>query len=65
MSQGFVDVVELDAFGSIICVYRLQTGDVSEEWRSCETAENQHRIATFQIVQFELSTVIDELYQLY
>ncbi len=40
MLQVFIDVVELNAFGSVVAVDGLQTGDVVQKRRSCETPEH-------------------------
>ena len=53
----FIDVVELNAFGRVVSVDGLQTGDVVQEGRSCETPENQNRIAPFQAAELELVTL--------
>lgn len=53
MGQGLVNVKELHAFGAKIADERLQTGDVSEERWSGQTAEDNHRVLTFQLTQVE------------
>ena len=42
--QGLVDVVEVHALGCVVSLNRLQTGDVTKEGGSRETAEHQYRV---------------------
>lgn len=51
MSERFIDEENLDAFVREIAMYRLQTGDVSDERRSGEAAEDEHRVAASQAAQ--------------
>jgi hypothetical protein len=51
MSQCLVDVIELDALGCIVAMNRLQTGDVTEEGRSCETAEDENGVVSLEAAQ--------------
>ena len=53
MSQCLVDVVELDALGGIVTIHGLQTGDFSQEGRSGQAAEDQHRVLSLQAAEFE------------
>lgn len=53
MGECFVDVVELDALGCKISLDRLQTGDVTEKWRSGEAAEYQYGIAPLHLSKFD------------
>ena len=46
VGQGLVDVVKIDALGCVIYFDRLQTGDVTYEGGSRETAEGQNRVPT-------------------
>ena len=48
MSELFVQVIELDTLWRVVAFDRLHPGDVGEEWRSSETAEYEHRVATTQ-----------------
>ncbi len=49
----FIDVIKLNTFGRVIAVDGLQTGDVVKEGRSCETSEDQNRIATLEAAELE------------
>ena len=53
MSKSLVNIVEVDPFGSVIAVDGLQPGDVSQEGRSGQAAENQNRVVSLQAAQLE------------
>ena len=58
MSQVLVDVEESNALGSVIAVHGLQTGDPSQERRSRQTAEDQHRVMFFQALQHDFRNMV-------
>ena len=49
MRERFIDVEESNALGRIVAIDRLQTGDVTKERRSRETAEDEDRVATLEL----------------
>ncbi len=51
MSEGFVDVIKLDAFGGVIAVDRFQTGNFIEKWGSCQAAKYEDRIVTLELAK--------------
>ncbi len=48
MRQGFVDVEELDAFGVIVSVDRLQTGGVSKKRGSGQATKDEDGIVLLE-----------------
>jgi len=50
VGERFINEVEIDAFTLIITIDRLQTGDVSDERGSCQTAENNDAVTAFQFL---------------
>ena len=48
MRQGFVDVEELDAFGVVVSVDRLQTGGVSKKRGSGQATKDEDRIVLLE-----------------
>ena len=51
--ECLVDIVEFHSFGSVIFIYRLQTGDDTEEGRSRKATKHNHRVVTVQLTQLE------------
>ena len=57
MSKSFVNEVNLYAFGAKVAVYRLQTGDVSDERRSGKAPEHEHGVFAFDTAERKLLTI--------
>ncbi|MDF1658971.1 MAG: hypothetical protein P1U58_15245 [Verrucomicrobiales bacterium] len=50
VGERFINEVEIDVLALIITIDRLQTGDVSDERGSCQTAEHNDTVAAFQFL---------------
>jgi len=53
MSKSLVYIVKIDPLGSVIAVDGLQPGDVPQEGRSGQAAEDQNRVVSLQATQLE------------
>ncbi|MFT5323866.1 MAG: hypothetical protein ACI8P0_001720 [Planctomycetaceae bacterium] len=54
MSESFVDKVDGNVFGTEVPMYRLQTGDVSDEGGSGQAPEHKDGIFAFDAAEREL-----------
>lgn len=57
VSECFVNEEYLNAFGTKVPVYRLQTGDVSNERWSGQASKNEHGVFAFRTAQWKLLSV--------
>ena len=58
MGESFVDIIELDTLGREVALDRLQTGDVSNERRSRQAAEDEYRVLAEQPARREFFALI-------
>jgi hypothetical protein len=58
VSQRFINEENLHAFGTEVPMYRLQTGDVSDERWSGQTSENEDGVFALHAAERKLLTVL-------
>lgn len=57
MSEGFVDEVDGNVFGTEVPMYRLQTGDVSDERWSGQAPEHKDGVFPFHAAERKLLAI--------